>query len=190
MSNALKQLTILVDFDQTLNNLNEVWVAYLNEKYGTTVQADDIKEWDMRKAFPTLTKAEICEPLYEEVFWERVTTLPKAYDNICKLKYDGHKVYVVTTSNPITVPIKLNKVLFKYFPFFTYNDVIITSHKQLIIGDVLVDDAPHNLEGDTTYAKILISAPHNKFFDEKSIGAVRANDWDEIYELINNLAKE
>lgn len=186
----MKQLTVLVDFDQTLNNLNEAWVAYLNERHGTTVKTDDIKCWDMTKAFPTLTPNEIFKPLLEEALWERVIPLPKAYDNICKLKYDGHKVYVVTTSNPVTVPIKLQKVLFKYFPFFTYNDVIITSHKQLIIGDVLVDDAPHNLEGDTTYAKILISAPHNRSFDERTIGATRAKDWDEIYELINNLAKE
>lgn len=186
----MKQLTILVDFDQTLNNLNEAWVAYLNERHGTTVKTDDIKCWDITKAFPTLTPYEIFKPLLEEALWERVIPLPKAYDNICKLKNDGHKVYVVTTSNPVTVPIKLQKVLFKYFPFFTYNDVIITSHKQLIIGDVLVDDAPHNLEGDTTYAKILISAPHNRSFDEKTIDATRAEDWDEIYELINNLAKE
>ena len=186
----MKQLTVLVDFDQTLNNLNEAWVAYLNERHGTSVNPDNVNSWDITKAFPTLTTFEIFKPLTEEALWERVVPLPKAYDTICKLKYDGHKIYIVTTSNPISVPLKLNKVLFKYFPFFTYNDVIITSHKQLIIGDVLVDDAPHNLEGDTTYAKILISAPHNRSFDEKSIGAVRADDWDEIYELINNLAKE
>lgn len=186
----MKQLTILVDFDQTLNNLNEVWIAYLNERYGTTVKTDDVKEWDMQKAFPSLTPYEIYKPLFKEELWEKVTPIPKAYDNVCKLKYDGHKVYVVTTSNPTTVPIKLNKVLFKYFPFFTYNDVIITSHKQLIIGDVLIDDAPHNLEGEASYKKILFSAPHNKTFNEKSIGAVRANDWDEIYKLINDLAKE
>ena len=51
----MKQLTILVDFDQTLNNLNEAWVAYLNERHGTTVKTDDIKCWDITKAFPTLT---------------------------------------------------------------------------------------------------------------------------------------
>lgn len=186
----MKKLTILVDFDQTLNNLNEAWVTYLNAKYNTAVNPNDITCWDMTVAFPTLTAREIFNPLFKEEFWKTVTPLPKSYENIRKLKNDGHNIYIVTTSNPVTVPIKLYEVLFKYFPFFTYNDVIITSHKQLIIGDVLVDDAPHNLEGDTTYAKILMSAPHNKSFDEKSIGAVRAEDWDEIYTLINNLAKE
>lgn len=183
----MKRLTILVDFDQVLNNLNEAWVAYLNKRHGTTVKTDDITEWDITKAFPTLTKNEVFSPLYEEALWDSVKALPKAYDNLCKLKYDGHRIYVVTASNPITVPIKLNKVLFKYFPFFTYNDVIITSHKQLIIGDVLVDDAPHNLEGGS-YKKILMTAPHNRYFDEESIGAVRACDWDVAYRLIKQYA--
>lgn len=184
----MKRLTILIDFDQTINNLNDAWVDFLNKRYGTSVKAEDIKEWDMTKAFPTLTEKEIYKPLREEALWERVVPLPKAYDNICKLKYDGHKVYVVTTSNPITVPIKLTKVLFKYFPFFTYNDVIITSHRQMILGDVLVDDGQHNLVGDTPYKKILFSASHNKSFDEKSVGAIRANDWDEVYEIINRIS--
>ena len=186
----MKRLTILIDFDQTINDLASAWVEYLNERHGTSVKTEDLKEWDMRKAFPNLTESEIYKPLKEEAMWDKVKLLPKVYDNICKLKYDGHKVFVVTTSNPFTVPIKLNKVLFKYFPFFTYNDVIVTSHKQMILGDVLVDDGQHNLVGDTPYKKILFSAPHNKSFDERSIGAVRANDWDEVYELITEFAAE
>ena len=84
---------------------------------------------------------------------------------------------------------KLEKVLFRYFPFFTYNDVIITTQKKLICGDVLVDDAPHNLENGN-YIRILMNAPHNRFFDEKSIGAARACDWDTVFRLISEYACE
>ena len=157
MGDILKKLTILIDFDQTINNLNEAWVEYLNERHGTNVKPDDVTDWDITKSFPTLIRDEVFKPLYEEALWKRVKPLPKAYDNLCKLRNDGHKIYVVTTSNPVTVPIKLNNVLFNYFPF---------------------------------YAKILISAPHNKSFDEKSINAIRVDNWDEIYEIINNLSKE
>lgn len=186
----MKKLTVLVDFDQTLNNLNDAWVDYLNNRHGTTVKPDDIRDWDMTKAFPALTSEQIYAPLKEEALWSNVVPLNKSYENVVKLREDGHRILVVTTSNPTTVPIKLNRVLFKYFPFFDYHDVIITSRKQLICGDVLVDDAPHNLTGDTIYKKILITASHNKEFNEESIGAVRCNDWDEIYEVINKMAEE
>lgn len=125
-----------------------------------------------------------------EGFWERVKPLPKAYENICKLKYDGHRIFIVTASDPIiSIPMKLEKVLFRYFPFFSCNDVIITTQKQMIRGDVLVDDAPHNLENGN-YKRILMNAPHNRFFYEKSIGAARACDWDTVYRLISKYACE
>lgn len=186
----LRQLTILVDMDDTLEDLCTPWVQYLNEKHGTAVTTEDIKDWAIAKVFPTLTREQVFEPLATEKFWERVKPLPKAYENICKLKYDGHRIFIVTASDPIiSVPMKLEKVLFRYFPFFTYNDVIITTQKQLICGDVLVDDAPHNLENGN-YMRILMNAPHNRFFDEKSIGAVRTCDWNTVYRLISEYACE
>lgn len=185
----MKKLTILVDMDDTLENLCETWVSYLNQRHGTSVTMEDIKQWDMTKAFPSLTNEEIFAPTTEESMWEKVKPIPKAFDNISKLRRDGHKVLVVTASYPMSVPIKLNKVLFKYFPFFTYKDVIITSHKQLIRGDVLVDDAPHNLVNGQ-YKRILMTAPHNISFDEKIIDAIRVDDWDEIYNIINKYANE
>ena len=59
----------------------------------------------------------------------------------------------------------------------------------MIRGDVLVDDAPHNLENGN-YKRILMNAPHNRFFDEKSIGAARASDWNTAYRLISEYARE
>ena len=186
----LKQLTILVDMDDTLEDLCTPWVQYLNEKYGTVVTTDDIKDWHIAKVFPTLTREQVFEPLATEEFWERVKPLSKAYENICKLKYDGHRIFIVTASDPIiSIPMKLEKVLFRYFPFFSCNDVIITTQKQMIRGDILVDDASHNLENGN-YKRILMNAPHNRFFNEKSIGAARACDWDTVYRLISEYACE
>ena len=185
----MNQLTILVDMDDTLENLCEAWVSFLNDKYGLSVATDDIKDWDITKAFPSLTKQQVFAPLEDVNMWERVKPLPKACETICKLREDGHKIFVVTASSPNSIPIKLNKVLFKYFPFFTYNDVIVTSHKQSIRGDILVDDAPHNLIGGS-YKKILMNAPHNRYYDEESIGAVRASDWSVAYKLIKQYTKE
>lgn len=184
----MKRLTVLVDFDQTLNNLSDVWVKFLNERYETTVQPDDIREWDMRKAYPMLKPNEIYDPLKTEELWEQVVPLPGACEAMSNLKRDGHNILVVTTSNPTTAPIKLNKVLFRYFPFFTYNDVIITSHKQLILGDVLIDDAPHNLVGGL-YKRILMTASHNKNLNERTIKAARANNWEEAYKLVKSIAE-
>lgn len=183
----MRKCTILVDMDDVLENLCEVWVSALNDRYQTDVRAEQITEWDLGKAFPTLTKEQICAPLCEEAFWKRVTPLPGAVEYVGKLILDGHKVVVVTASHPDTIPLKLKHVLFRYFPFFTYEDVIVTSQKQRILGDILIDDAPHNLEGGN-YAKLLMNAPHNRSFNEKGTDIIRVYDWREIYGLITGCA--
>lgn len=40
------------------------------------------------------------------------------------------------------------------------------------------------------YKRILMNAPHNRLFNEKSIGAARAYDWDTVYRLISEYACE
>lgn len=114
----MKTLTILVDMDDTLENLCEKWVDYLNDKHGTDVKYSDITDWDMSKAFPTIDKELMYEPLFDKALWERVTPLPGAVERVQQLINDGHKVVVVTASHQDTVSLKLNAVLFKYFPFF------------------------------------------------------------------------
>lgn len=185
----MKKLTILIDMDDTLENLCAEWVEYLNEKYGTNVKHSDITDWDMSKAFPTVDKKLLYAPLLDKALWERITPLPGAVENVQKLINDGHKVIVVTASHQDTVSLKLNSVLFKYFPFLTNKDVIVTSQKQHIIGDILIDDAPHNLEGGS-YKGILMNAYHNANYDAEANGFIRADDWDAIYQIINQIAKE
>ena len=128
-------------------------------------------------------------PLFEDDFWDCVKPIDGASETLQKLIADGHKVLIVTTSNYHTLASKMERVLFKYFPFLTWNDVIITSHKQLVNGDVLIDDGTHNLEGGN-YFKILMTAQHNKKYDAEANGMLRVETWDEVYSAITLLAEE
>jgi 5'(3')-deoxyribonucleotidase len=185
----MKKLTILIDMDDTIENLVDVWIEFLNKKHGTNVHRDDVIKWDISEAFPSLSLGDIYAPLSSEELWETVTTLPGAVENMQRLISDGHKLVIVTASHQDTVPLKLNNVLFKYFPFITMDDVIIAKQKQLINGDILIDDAPHNLEGGS-YKGILMSAPHNKSYNAQANGFIRANNWDEIYAAIYQIAQD
>ena len=113
----MKKLTILVDMDDTIENLCETWAAFLNETHGTTVRTEDILDWDMTKAFPTIERSQVYDPLFNEEMWKRVTPLPGAVEYLKRLIDDGHKVVIVTASHQNTVAMKLNNVLFKYFSY-------------------------------------------------------------------------
>lgn len=184
----MRKLTVLVDMDDTLENLCEALVVYLNRIYKTNVLYTDIRKWDIAQYFPSVPRDEIFKPLYTEAFWDTVKPLDSAPLYLQKLIDDGHRVVVVTASAPETVPLKLSRVLFRYFPFLSYKDVVVTSQKDLIKGDVLVDDAPHNFKDGATYRGILMSAPHNRDFDETAAGLIRANNWGEIYRIVSTFA--
>lgn len=160
-------MTILVDMDDTLVGLLPAWITFLNKRHGLNVKPEEVTEWDMRKAFPSLTDKEIYGPLETEDFWDSVVPLPYARTYLQKLVEEGHKIKVCTASHHNTVAPKLNKALFPYFNFIGYKDVIICSDKHLIKGDMIIDDGPHNLK-DFKGFRFLIDAPHNQDADPES----------------------
>ena len=182
-------MTILVDMDDVLEQLVPGWVEFVNEQFGTQVTTEDVREWDMSKAFPTLTHAQVYSVVNDERLWDHVQPMPGAAEALQRLMAEGHTVYIVTATGYQTMRSKMEKVLFRYFPFLSWSQVIVTESKHLIKGDVLIDDGPHNLtRGD--YRKILFDANHNRSFDEASIGAVRVHDWQEAYAAVQSIAAE
>lgn len=184
----MEKLTILVDMDDTIEDLLGAWVTWLNRLYGLNVQKEEITDWDMTMAFPTLSPHEIFNPLEMDTFWKTVRPKSRAPDMLMRLIEDGHQVFIVTSSGYKTIRPKTEQVLLRYFPFLSWDRVIVTSHKDMVRGDVIVDDAPHNLEGDDDRLKILFDAPHNRTYDAYRHGMVRADTWEEVYEYIAEFA--
>ncbi len=182
-------MTILVDMDDTIEQLLRAWVRGANEKYGRNVGYDDIVSWDVSAAYPGLTRSQVYDITMQPGFWKGVEPIPGAAESLQRLMAAGHDVYIVTATPHESVPEKMNEVLFRYFPFLSWNQVIIAYNKQLIRGDVLIDDGVHNLEGGD-YIKILMTAPHNRDYDAEANGMIRVNSWDEIEEVIKKLEEK
>lgn len=178
---------VLVDMDDTIEDLGSAWVERLNIKHSDIlprkVQLNDLREWDMRKAFPELSLQEIFEPLESDDFWCTVKPFGDALKYLPMI-YDTHKVYICTSSGYKTIKNKASDVLFKHFPYIKWDDVIVTSKKQLIKADYLIDDNPNNLIGGQ-YKGILFSRPHNATFDADKHNIVRVNCWKEIYDILS-----
>ena len=183
----MRRLKILVDMDDTIEHLLLAWVDCLNKKYGTSVNHDDIRDWDVSIAFPTLTREQVFAPLREDEFWKTVQPIDGAAEVLEWAIKEGHEVYIVTTSWYYALKSKMENVLFRHFPFITWNQVIITSNKQMIRGDMLIDDAPHNLENGK-YVRVLMTAPHNLNYDAKRNHMIRVHTWFEVKQCIQKLS--
>lgn len=185
----MSKLTILVDFDDVMNNFCEVWIDELNNLYGTNVKLEDVTDWDIKPLFPKVSKNQLYMPLYWDEFWRKVKPKVGAVEGLKTLVDQGHDVVVVTAAAPETIAPKTRNVLFKYFPFLTNDNLIVTSRKDLIRGDVIIDDAPHNLESSHCCVKILVSAPHNKEVNARYCGYIRVSDWDQICSVVARVYK-
>ena len=180
MPKDYSRITLLVDMDDTIENLLPAWAEWLNNKHGTSVKADDITDWDVQKFFPSLTKDEVYAPLYEDEFWKTVHPKEDAVIHLARLKELGFKLYICTNSNYQTIRCKLEYIIDRYFPFISWWNVITISDKQLLNADILVDDGVHNLIGGS-YEKILMTASHNIAYNAEANGMTRVNNWDEAF---------
>lgn len=185
----MKKLTILVDMDDTIENLLDAWLNALNEKHGTRVTPDDVHSWDLHEAFPGLSAEQVYEPLFTQELWLDVRPKWDAVRFLYILQKEGHEIYIVTSSNFRTIDTKVSAILGRYFPFIPEDHVIVCSKKQMIRGDVMVDDAPHNLEG-ADYVKILMSAPHNRDYPAEEHGMLRVRNWREAFLFLYDLADD
>ena len=179
-------MRILVDMDDTIEQLLDAWVSRANEKFGRDVSLNEITGWNVAAPYSGLTREDIYGVTYEPGFWSGVKPMPGAAEALKHFMDEGHEVYIVTATEIEHVEEKMKGLLFRYFPFLTWNQVIITGRKQLIRGDVLIDDGTHNLEGGD-YRKILFTAPHNRFYDAEANGMTRVNTWEEIVEIIDRM---
>lgn len=173
-------MTILIDADDVLEDLTKKWILYINEKYGTSVRYEDVTEWDMTKNYPTLTREQVYGAELEEELYDRLEPNPGAVETVKRLMDEGHEIYIVTSTPCRVIRAKFEKVILRYFPYLTWKNVIITSNKQMIRGDVLIDDGVHNLLGGD-YKKILVTAPYNAGFNAEEHGMTRVKSWEEIY---------
>jgi len=182
-----KKLTVLVDMDDTIEQLLKAWVGGVNARYGRTVRCDDITDWNVTLAYPGLTMEQVYEIPTLPGFWRNVEPVPGAADALRHFMDEGHTVYIVTATPYISVPEKMDDCLFRLFPFLNWDQLIITFRKQLLQADVLIDDGIHNLEGGM-YTKVLMTAPHNRSYNAEANGMIRVNSWAEAVSVVDRLA--
>lgn len=174
---------ILVDMDDTIENLLEAWCDAINAKHGTSYKAKNAKEWDITKFFKSLTEEQIFEPLIDKNFWSTVKPKEDAIKYLKKLKNNGYDIYVVTATDYRNLEPKISDHLNKYFPFIDAKHIITCHNKALLRGRFLIDDYIENLLGGV-FEPILYTTHHNKEIDENKYGIKRVNNWKECYNYI------
>ena len=109
-------MTILVDMDDTIEQLLKAWIRRINEKYGYSVTLDQITDWNVAAPYPGLTHNQVYNVLHEPGFWKTVEPIPGAAEGLKHFLEQGHEVFIVTATQREHLQEKMDNVLFRYFP--------------------------------------------------------------------------
>jgi 5'(3')-deoxyribonucleotidase len=181
-------MRIFVDMDDILVNLLDEWLIHLNNYEGVTPKTkEDITNWNMRLAYPTLTDSQLYGCLSDAEFWQRVQPVKYAYKYLKMLINEGNEVYVATSSYPMSFWVKTENCLFKHFDFLSPKNVVCINNKSLLNGDVLFDDYHENLR-KFRGIKVLRDKPYNRNCDNECFH-FRINTWEEFYNIVQELKK-
>jgi 5'(3')-deoxyribonucleotidase len=140
----------------------------------------------MRKFFPGLTREQIMKPLEHGSFWESIPLINGMSECLARLSKEGYRIKVVTAPCMESMGAMQAKVkrLIRDFPVLTLDDIYIVGEKKDVIGDVIVDDAYHNLGGDRKL-RLMKSMSYNLNIASQYINLVRYETPEEIYKAIN-----
>src|SRR6185503_7787938 len=143
-------MRLLIDMDGVLCKTQEYWLGLYNRDYFDNLTVNDIVEWEMHKFIKPG-----CPP---GRFYGYMDTTPKffqelephkgAVEGMQELLEMGHDL-IITTATPRACPTGFyDKVAWvkKHMPFFNTKCIVATHRKDVVSGDLLLDDGPQNLE--------------------------------------------
>ena len=173
-------MKILIDLDDTFWDFMHPVLNHINAEHCLSIQKEDCKSWSYLYENLDLKNPFACTECAE--FWDEVFPFENAVEAISLLAKDGHEIYFVTASGFTNGLSPKIQHLLSFFDNRLINEhnIIIAKDKHMIAGNVLIDDAPHNLSSINAYA-IQYSQPWNKDCDcSNSI----AENWCEVYDYI------
>lgn len=150
---------LLIDQDEVLAETMAEMVLRFNKDHGTNYTIQDIKTWDLSESFVGLEKA--LHYFRQEGFFYSLKPTDGAIEVMEDLisRYD---VFIVTAGEPCSHGDKERWVK-EYMPFFPIDNIIFCKRKGAVWGDVLLDDAPHNLNDFKDIGlPVIFDRPHNK----------------------------
>jgi 5'(3')-deoxyribonucleotidase len=137
---------IFLDMDETLVNLVDPWLSYLNEQSGKDLKREEVGAYAVEKNYEDkLSRTKIFKPFKTKGFWVDLPPFEGAIDFVQELN-ESHTVYLATIPALGKVcAYEKEKWMAKHLPFLDRTRLILCHHKYLLMGHTLLDDNPKYL---------------------------------------------
>ena len=188
-------MRIVLDMDQIICKWVERILEWWNIDHGTKLTIEDVKTWEMKDALDSGEGKHFVRSCcrYPE-FYRDLDEVEGAVAGMKQLIDKKHDV-IIATSVPKFGPIAYaGKVewLRRNAPFFDLNNLVAISRKYLLEGDVLFDDAVHNVMPWAGIGRVgvLMAYPWNSgTYCLRMPNIVRVAGWKDFLRIIDEMKK-
>lgn len=181
----MKRLQIILDSDGVLAEpIKKVLILY-NKEYKDNLKYEDITDWDLCKF--QKEGSDICKYFRDKNFFRDLPVIFEAQIYVKKLIDDGHDVIIATASHKNGVIDKFDWFE-EYFPFVKYENIIPISRKDLLLGDVMLDDGGHNLLTSKCKYPVVFDSPWNR--NKELDKFIRVTSWEIFYNLVCSISNK
>lgn len=183
---------IIIDFDEVICD-NQFMETY-NEFFNTNKRPSDFEGYYIDDSIKDpVQKRAFGEYLVQRNFYrgaklkegakEAITELAKKYDvYICTAYYMN---YVRELCGKIVE--QKYEFIAREMPDFNMSKILFTNSKNVVVGDIMIDDNVNNLLTNKSYQKLLFTAEHNESMSDDELrvhNLVRVNNWADILKIL------
>lgn len=184
-------MRILIDVDGVILNTQKALLKRLNNRYGTRYTLKNVTHYHW---FENVYKnIDPWAELEDGAFWHNEVTLIDGAKDAFNQLNQNHEIYFVTASSVFNLALGEKMYCLKDLLDVTgqwlNNHIIITQNKELVQGDVLIDDCAENIHkwimaSGTRKFGLLFGQPWNK---DNKYNLYPHTSWSEIKDIIYHL---
>lgn len=177
-------MRLLIDQDEILaqwwKGVTKAWNFAYPKKLVT-----EVTTWDTAGVLGAGGETFIESLMSQKYFWYMLDPVPGALEGMKKLHDLGHELRIVTHVLPAFGGASYDgKIAWikKHLPWFNLNHLHITRMKSEIKGDILFDDAPHQLQEFERGLAVALDYAWNR-----NVKCARVKSWGEFVKLVNSI---
>lgn len=157
------QKTLCIDMDSVIVDLMGEWYKLYNRDYGDDLTLERVTSWDARSYVKPDCGEKIYEYLNQPGMFVNLKPLPHAIKVLSRLakKFD---ILIVTSTPSSNAYCEKEDWVVRNLPFIGRQNLIFAHRKNMICGDLLFDDAPHNLQAFLKTGRVAVAMdyPYNR----------------------------
>lgn len=183
-------MRLVIDQDQVICDWVKRILEWYNEDKGTSFTKEDIKTWNMSDNLGPHSVDFLRSCMRYPELYRDLEPIEGAVYGMKKLHDDGHDV-IIATAVPKCAGIAYHGKLEwirRNMPWFNLNNFVAIQRKDLLSGDLILDDGEHNIKAwrEKGRKTVVFDAPWNQGVES----TYRVKHWNEFLEIVDKLQAE